>query len=76
MARGVDELVDFLLSEIALCGVQGMHDSRYHLAVREYPQVSFLCTVSLTMLIFRLSSKHARPILTSSARRCRPFPAF
>ena len=25
---GVDELIDHLLSEIALTGVQGMHDSR------------------------------------------------
>lgn len=27
MARGVDELVNFLLSEIALCGVSGTCDS-------------------------------------------------
>lgn len=27
MAAGLDELLDFLLSEIALLGVQGMHDS-------------------------------------------------
>lgn len=27
MATGFDELLDFLLSEIALLGVQGMHDS-------------------------------------------------
>lgn len=27
MAPGLDELLDFLLSEIALLGVQGMHDS-------------------------------------------------
>jgi hypothetical protein len=28
MAAGVDELIDHLLSEVALTGVQGMHDSR------------------------------------------------
>lgn len=28
MAEGVDELVNHVLSEIALTGVQGMHDSR------------------------------------------------
>jgi hypothetical protein len=27
MAAGFDELLDYLLSEIALCGVQGMPDS-------------------------------------------------
>lgn len=27
MATGLDELLEFLLSEIALLGVQGMHDS-------------------------------------------------
>jgi hypothetical protein len=30
MAAGFDELVDFLLSEIALCGVQGMPDPLHH----------------------------------------------
>jgi len=27
MAKGCDKLLDFLLSEIALRGIQGMHDS-------------------------------------------------
>lgn len=29
MARGVDDLVNHVLSEIALTGVQGMHDSHH-----------------------------------------------
>jgi hypothetical protein len=30
MAAGFDDLVDYLLSEIALCGVQGMSDPLHH----------------------------------------------
>jgi len=33
MATGFDELLDFLLSEIALLGVQGMHDSLRELSL-------------------------------------------
>lgn len=32
MAKGVDDLVNHVLSEIALTGVQGMHDSRVSFA--------------------------------------------
>lgn len=39
MAKGYDKLLDFLLSEIALRGIQGMHDSLRVLSLLASPVV-------------------------------------
>jgi hypothetical protein len=47
MAAGFDELVDFLLSEIALCGVQGMPDPLHHFFFSVYSIEHFLHVCAL-----------------------------
>jgi hypothetical protein len=50
MAAGFDELLDYLLSEIALCGVQGMPDPLHHFFFLFCSIEHFLPVCALTLV--------------------------
>jgi DNA phosphorothioation-dependent restriction protein DptG len=75
MATGLDELIDFLLSEIALCGTQGTWGRSSYPSIRILlsPHVLILL---LENLLFRTSMKYPEKQRQSIAGRCRIMTRF